>query len=67
MRIAIEVPDGPPYELRLSHDGQISITRNIAGDGQRTRLLMDPTLAQLVSDHLNDLVELAQGMNYSSE
>ena len=53
----VTVPDGPPYRLRLRHDGAIELTRDIAGDGRRTVIRMDAVVARLVADGLHDAAD----------
>ncbi|WP_286212625.1 hypothetical protein [Mycolicibacterium mageritense] len=55
--ITIDMGDDRPIFLERLCDGTITITRNISGDGKRTRLAFDETTAQILCDHIFDLIE----------
>ncbi|MDV3127597.1 hypothetical protein M1247_21910 [Mycobacterium sp. 21AC1] len=49
--------DGPPVVLQLDLNGDVDITRAIAGDGRCTRLTLDEQTAWLVCEAVSDLLE----------
>ncbi|OBF15025.1 hypothetical protein [Mycolicibacterium conceptionense] len=55
MRASISEPDGTTIELHRRHDNVITISRAVAGS--RVTLTLEPALAQLLVDHINDLLE----------
>lgn len=57
MIVTIDVGDDRPIFLERLHDGTITITRNVGGDGKRTRLAFDETTAAIICDHIFDLIE----------
>lgn len=55
MRVTIAAPDGMDIELHRRHDGMVTISRVVTGGA--VTLTLDPVLAQLLVDHVNDLLE----------
>lgn len=53
--ITINQPDGTNIELSRRHDGVITISRIIAG--WNVHIDLDPVIAQLLIDNIQDLIE----------